>query len=62
MPAEVRLTRTIAAAADDVFDAWTDAESLAQWMMPIAGGSTRAQVDARVGGRFHIDMTGNGKT
>ena len=62
MPDEVRLTRTIAAAADDVFDAWTDAKSLAQWMMPIAGGSTRAQVDARVGGRFHIDMTGNGKT
>lgn len=61
MANEIRLTRRIAASVDEVFDAWTDAGSLAQWMVPIAGGATRAQVDARVGGRFHIDMAGNGK-
>ena len=60
MSEEIRLTRRIAAGAEEVFDAWTDAESLAQWMVPIAGGSTQAQIDARVGGRFHIDMTGSG--
>jgi len=61
MTHEIRLIRKIAASRDAVFDAWTDAASLAQWMTPIAGGSTRAQVDARVGGRFHIAMSGNGK-
>ena len=58
----IHLTRRIAASPEDVFDPWTDPESLAQWMVPIAGGSTNARVDARVGGRFHIDMTGNGTT
>ena len=59
MPDEIRLTREIAASPEDIFDAWTDASSLAQWLVPIPGGSTRARVDARVGGRFHIDMSGN---
>jgi uncharacterized protein YndB with AHSA1/START domain len=59
MANEIRLTRKIAATPDEVFDAWTDAESLAQWLVPIAGGSTTARVDARVGGTFHIDMIGN---
>jgi uncharacterized protein YndB with AHSA1/START domain len=59
MSDEIRLTREIAASPEDIFDAWTDADSLAQWLVPIAGGSTRARVDARVGGRFHIDKSGN---
>ena len=62
MAHEIRLTRRIAASPDEVFDAWTDAGSLAQWMLPIPGGSTTARVDARVGGTFHIDMIGNGQT
>lgn len=59
MAHEIRLTRTIAASPEDVFDAWTDAESLAQWLVPIPDGSATARVDARVGGTFHIDMAGN---
>ena len=58
MADEIRLTRKIAASAEDLFDAWTDPDSLAQWLVPIPGGSTRARVDARVGGSFHIDMSG----
>lgn len=61
MPDEIRLTRKIAASAEDVFDAWTDADSLAQWLVPIPGGATTARLDARVGGTFHIDMAGSDK-
>jgi uncharacterized protein YndB with AHSA1/START domain len=59
MSDEIRLTREIAASPEDIFDAWTDADSLAQWLVPIAGGSTRARVDARVGGRLHNDNSGH---
>jgi uncharacterized protein YndB with AHSA1/START domain len=61
MTDEIRLTRTIAASADEVFDAWTDADSVAQWLVPIPGGSTSARTDARVGGTFQFDMAGNGE-
>ena len=49
--------RTIAASAEDLFDAWLDPEALAIWMRPGAGiRNTEAKVDARVGGRFEINM------
>jgi uncharacterized protein YndB with AHSA1/START domain len=62
MAHEVRITRKIAATPDEVYDAWTDPKSVVEWMIPIPGGSTRAKLDPRVGGRFHIDMTAEGKT
>lgn len=60
MAHELRLSRRIAATPAEVFDAWTQAEQVAQWMCPSGPGNTRAQLDARVGGRFRIDMTDDG--
>ena len=48
--------RVISVPRDDVFAAWLDPASLAQWMRP--GDVIRAtvEVDARVGGKFRIVM------
>lgn len=48
--------RTIAASAEELFDAWLDPESLAVWMRPGATQKTTVRVDARVGGEFEIVM------
>src|SRR5262245_8682397 len=57
-PATVVVRRTIAASAEDLFDAWLDPEALAIWMRPF-NMKTTAKVDARVGGRFEILMQGD---
>jgi uncharacterized protein YndB with AHSA1/START domain len=62
MPNEVRITRRIAATRDEIFDAWTDPKSVMEWMIPFAGGSTKAQLDARIGGLFHIELINQGQT
>ena len=54
----VRVVRRLPASREEVFDAWLDAESLQEWMCPGATRKTVAEVDARVGGRFRIVMTG----
>jgi len=53
---KVIVRREIAAPAQELFDAWLDPASLADWMRP--GGKTRAtvKVDPRVGGQFEIVM------
>ena len=50
----VRLERVIAAPPHDVYRAWLDPDLLQQWLAP--GGITveRAEVEARVGGRYRI--------
>ncbi len=58
MTHQIQLKRELAATPDEVYDAWTDATSLAQWMVPIVGGRTDAQVDARVGGDYRVAMYG----
>ncbi len=60
MANEIRLARRIAATPAEVFDAWTRADQVNQWLIPAGPDSTRAQLDPRVGGRFHIDMTNEG--
>jgi uncharacterized protein YndB with AHSA1/START domain len=55
MANELRLSRRIAATPDEVFEAWTRAEHVNQWLIPGAV-TTRARMDARAGGRFHIEM------
>jgi uncharacterized protein YndB with AHSA1/START domain len=60
MANELRLSRRIAATPDEVFDAWTRADALNQWMCPAGPGTTHAQLEARVGGRFRIDITDKG--
>jgi uncharacterized protein YndB with AHSA1/START domain len=52
----VRVRREISATAEELFDAWLDAESLAMWMRPGGTRETRAETDPRVGGAFRIVM------
>lgn len=58
-PATVVVRRTIAASAEDLFDAWLDPKALAIWMRPGGIKKTTAKVDARVGGRYEITMQGD---
>ena len=51
----VTVRREIAARAEDLFDAWLDAESLGSWFRP-SGGQTRVETDPRVGGTFRFVM------
>jgi uncharacterized protein YndB with AHSA1/START domain len=48
--------REIAAPAEDLFDAWLDAQSLGSWLKPSGVRETRAETDPRVGGTFRIVM------
>jgi uncharacterized protein YndB with AHSA1/START domain len=48
--------REIAASAEDLFDAWLDAQSLGSWLKPSGVRETRAETDPRVGGTFRIVM------
>ena len=56
--AAVVVRRTIAAPAEDIFDAWLDPEALATWMRPGTIKSAVAKVEPRVGGRYEIVMQG----
>ena len=63
-PAErpsLTLTRRLRARPEKVFAAWTDPEKLAQWFGPsgVVPGSTRADLDVRVGGHYRISFTRN---
>ena len=51
--------REIVAPAEDLFDAWLDARSLASWLRPAGFRETRAEVDPREGGEFRIVMVGD---
>jgi uncharacterized protein YndB with AHSA1/START domain len=55
-PAAVVVRRTIAASAEELFDAWLDPDALSMWMRPGSIVRTQAKVDARVGGRYEIFM------
>ncbi|MCI0389903.1 MAG: SRPBCC domain-containing protein [Acidobacteria bacterium] len=52
----VRLTQLLPATPEEVFDAWTDAESLKEWLCPGATTVVTAELDVRVGGNFLIVM------
>lgn len=56
---DLRLTvsRTIAAPAKTIYDAWLKAETLARFMLPAEGVTvTDCTTDPRVGGRFSMIM------
>ncbi len=53
---EVCVRRTIGAPAGEVFDAWLDAELLAQWMKTRSFTFATASCDPREGGAFEIVM------
>ena len=50
--------RVLPAGPEAVFAAWSDADSLRQWMVPGDLERAEAEVDFRVGGRFRIVMHG----
>jgi uncharacterized protein YndB with AHSA1/START domain len=57
-PAAVVVRRTIAASAEDLFDAWLDPEALAEWMRPGTINRSKARTDPRVGGEYEVIMYG----
>jgi uncharacterized protein YndB with AHSA1/START domain len=53
----VRIERTFAAPAEDVFDAWTTPEVMRRWLHPGPDwGTPEAEVDLRVGGKVRVVM------
>ena len=53
----VRIERTFAASAEDVFDAWTSPEVMRRWFHVASDwGTPEAEVDLRVGGRVRLVM------
>ena len=53
----VRMERTFAATAEDVFDAWTSPEVMRRWFHPAPDWETpEAEVDLRLGGRVRVVM------
>ena len=58
-PAAVVVRRTIVASREDLFDAWLDAEALAEWMRPGAIKRSVARTDPRVGGKYEVLMHGD---
>ena len=54
--AAVVARRTIAATAEELFDAWLDPQAIAIWMRPGSIQTTTATVDAKVAGRYEIVM------
>ena len=53
----VRIERTFAAPAEDVFDAWTSPEVMRRWLHPGQDWATpEAEVDLRVGGKVRVVM------
>ena len=52
----VTVRREIAASAEDLFDAWLDADSLGTWLKAGSVRETRAETDPREGGTFRIVM------
>jgi uncharacterized protein YndB with AHSA1/START domain len=53
----VRIERTFAASAEDVFDAWTSPEVMRRWFHPAPDwGTPQAEVDLHVGGKVRVVM------
>lgn len=58
----VEVTRTLRATPQDVFDAWTNADRLQEWLCPDPGFVAEATCDPVVGGRFRIVKVFGGGT
>jgi uncharacterized protein YndB with AHSA1/START domain len=53
----VRLTRVLRAQPAEVFSAWTEPALLERWWTGVGGWvEAKADVDLRVGGRYHLSM------
>jgi uncharacterized protein YndB with AHSA1/START domain len=56
----LKITRIIPAPRQEVFEAWTNAESVKQWMCPEGSSVSFVELDVRVGGAFRVDMQTDG--
>jgi uncharacterized protein YndB with AHSA1/START domain len=56
----VTVRRRMAASSEEVFNAWLEAEGMAEWMRPGAVTRCEVELDPRVGGQFCIRMSGPG--
>jgi uncharacterized protein YndB with AHSA1/START domain len=56
VPGTIVARRTIPATVDELFDAWLDPDSLAQWMRASEGSRSTVTIDARVGGTYEVVM------
>jgi uncharacterized protein YndB with AHSA1/START domain len=53
----VRLTRVLRAPPGEIFSAWTEPALLERWWTGVGGWvEAKADVDLRVGGRYHLSM------
>ncbi len=52
----LKMSRIIPASREEVFEAWTTAESLKQWIGPEDSSVSFIELDVRVGGTFRIEM------
>ena len=52
----VQVSRQLAASQSVVFDAWTDAQSIKEWMDVTPGPALSVDLDLRVGGQIRIVM------
>ena len=55
---ECRVTRTIHAPIEQVWQAWTDPSRLARWYCPNPALTLAVEADPVVGGRYRVDMGG----
>jgi uncharacterized protein YndB with AHSA1/START domain len=55
----ITFRRTFAAAREDVFEAWTRPEQLAEWWDPTGAKLTACTIDLRVGGAFRFENDGH---
>jgi uncharacterized protein YndB with AHSA1/START domain len=55
----ITFRRTFAASPQDVFEAWTRPEELADWWDPTGARLTACTIDLRVGGSFRFDNSGH---
>lgn len=56
---QLTVRREISATAEELFDAFLDAESLGEFMRPGSSKHSDVKTDARVGGAFEINMHNN---
>jgi uncharacterized protein YndB with AHSA1/START domain len=56
----LKITRIIPAPRQEVFEAWTNAESVKQWMCPEGSSVSFVELDVRLGGAFRVDMHTDG--
>lgn len=54
----LQLKKQVNASVEEVFDAWTRADIVAQWLAPNREFKTKVyELDLKVGGRYRIEMT-----